>query len=192
MVRLVRHRQTKGAETDRPHLRPPRHILILPSAATHRRRRADTCSRPPLSGQRGTRGRQGGTAADNRNQHLERLRCGTKPAAWWWQGTTWRKFRASPENPDSPQRSSNIASPSRTPSKISPSEQQVRETSEERARNLGSLRLQAALELRASVYHSLSHLIPPPSPTSSPYYPTPPIDLVGVSVGDAHRPATLG
>jgi hypothetical protein len=29
MVRLVRHRQTKGAETDRLHLRPPRHILTL-------------------------------------------------------------------------------------------------------------------------------------------------------------------
>jgi hypothetical protein len=32
MVRLVRHRQTKGAATDRPHLRPPRHILTLPQA----------------------------------------------------------------------------------------------------------------------------------------------------------------
>ena len=30
MVRLVRHRQTKGAETDRPNLRPPRHTLTLP------------------------------------------------------------------------------------------------------------------------------------------------------------------
>lgn len=31
MVRLVRHRQTKGAETDRPYLRPPRHTLTLPT-----------------------------------------------------------------------------------------------------------------------------------------------------------------
>ncbi len=30
MVRLLRHRQTKGAVTDRPNLRPPRHILTLP------------------------------------------------------------------------------------------------------------------------------------------------------------------
>ncbi len=29
MVRLLRHRQTKGAVTDRPNLRPPRHILTL-------------------------------------------------------------------------------------------------------------------------------------------------------------------
>ena len=33
MVRLLRHRQTKGAVTDRPNLRPPRHILTLPKAA---------------------------------------------------------------------------------------------------------------------------------------------------------------
>jgi hypothetical protein len=31
MVRLVMHRQTKGAATDRPHLRSPRHILTLPT-----------------------------------------------------------------------------------------------------------------------------------------------------------------
>jgi len=30
MVRLLRHRQTKGAATDRLYLRPPRHILTLP------------------------------------------------------------------------------------------------------------------------------------------------------------------
>jgi hypothetical protein len=32
MVRLVRHRQTKGAETDRSNVGPPRHILTLPLA----------------------------------------------------------------------------------------------------------------------------------------------------------------
>jgi hypothetical protein len=32
MVRLLRHRQTKGAATDRLILRPPRHILTLPEA----------------------------------------------------------------------------------------------------------------------------------------------------------------
>ena len=32
MVRLMRHRQTKEAVTDRPGLRPPRHIFTLPSA----------------------------------------------------------------------------------------------------------------------------------------------------------------
>jgi hypothetical protein len=31
MVRLVRHRQTKEADTDRPGLRPPRHTLTLPN-----------------------------------------------------------------------------------------------------------------------------------------------------------------
>ena len=30
MVRLLRHRQTKGAATDRLNLRPPRHISPLP------------------------------------------------------------------------------------------------------------------------------------------------------------------
>jgi len=30
MVQLLRHRQTKGAGTDRLDLRPPRHILTLP------------------------------------------------------------------------------------------------------------------------------------------------------------------
>ena len=30
MVRLLRHRQTKGAATDRLYLRPPRHISTLP------------------------------------------------------------------------------------------------------------------------------------------------------------------
>ena len=30
MVRLLRHRQTKGAVTARLNLRPPRHILTLP------------------------------------------------------------------------------------------------------------------------------------------------------------------
>ncbi len=33
MARLVRHRQTKGAETDRPILPPPRHIPTLPRTA---------------------------------------------------------------------------------------------------------------------------------------------------------------
>jgi len=32
MVRLLRHRQTKGAATDRLHLRPPRHISTLPKS----------------------------------------------------------------------------------------------------------------------------------------------------------------
>ena len=32
MARLVRHRQTKGADTDKPILPPPRHIPTLPSA----------------------------------------------------------------------------------------------------------------------------------------------------------------
>ena len=35
MVRLLRHRQTKGAVTDRLNLRPPRHILTLPLAVVH-------------------------------------------------------------------------------------------------------------------------------------------------------------
>jgi hypothetical protein len=30
MVKLLRHRQTKGAATDRQNLRPPRHISTLP------------------------------------------------------------------------------------------------------------------------------------------------------------------
>jgi hypothetical protein len=30
MVRLLRHRQTKGVATDRQNLRPPRHISTLP------------------------------------------------------------------------------------------------------------------------------------------------------------------
>jgi len=33
MVEPLRHRQTKGAETDMPGLPPPRHIPTLPSAA---------------------------------------------------------------------------------------------------------------------------------------------------------------
>jgi hypothetical protein len=33
MVRLLRHRQTKGAATDRQNLRPPRHISTLPTTA---------------------------------------------------------------------------------------------------------------------------------------------------------------
>jgi hypothetical protein len=33
MVRLLRHRQTKGAATDRLYLRPPRHIFTLPKVA---------------------------------------------------------------------------------------------------------------------------------------------------------------
>ena len=33
MVQLLRHRQTKGAATDRLHLRPPRHISTLPFPA---------------------------------------------------------------------------------------------------------------------------------------------------------------
>ena len=37
MVRLLRHRQTKGAVTDRLNLRPPRHILTLPKAAVRLR-----------------------------------------------------------------------------------------------------------------------------------------------------------
>jgi hypothetical protein len=34
MVKLLRHRQTKGAATDRLYLRPPRHISTLPSSAS--------------------------------------------------------------------------------------------------------------------------------------------------------------
>lgn len=37
MVRLLRHRQTKGAATDRLDLRPPRHILTLPEADIDRK-----------------------------------------------------------------------------------------------------------------------------------------------------------
>jgi hypothetical protein len=44
MVRLVRHRPTTGAETDRPRLRPPRHILTLPSADNRRCGRSDALS----------------------------------------------------------------------------------------------------------------------------------------------------
>jgi hypothetical protein len=33
MARLLGHRQTKGAATDKPRLRPPRHISTLPSPA---------------------------------------------------------------------------------------------------------------------------------------------------------------
>jgi hypothetical protein len=33
MVEPLRHRQTKGAETDMPSLPPPRHIPTLPTAA---------------------------------------------------------------------------------------------------------------------------------------------------------------
>ena len=33
MVKLLRHRQTKGAETDMFYLRPPRHIFTLPKLA---------------------------------------------------------------------------------------------------------------------------------------------------------------
>jgi len=37
MVRLLGHRQTKGAATDKPTLRPPRHIPTLPGRLqTHR------------------------------------------------------------------------------------------------------------------------------------------------------------
>ena len=35
MVEPLRHRQTKGAETDMPSLPPPRHIPTLPTAAIH-------------------------------------------------------------------------------------------------------------------------------------------------------------
>ncbi len=35
MVKLLRHRQTKGAETDRLYLRSPRHILTLPFLTNH-------------------------------------------------------------------------------------------------------------------------------------------------------------
>ena len=35
MVKLLRHRQTKGAETARFTLRPPRHIFTLPIALVH-------------------------------------------------------------------------------------------------------------------------------------------------------------
>ena len=41
MVRLLRHRQTKGAVTDRLNLRPPRHILTLPKAAVRLRSKSD-------------------------------------------------------------------------------------------------------------------------------------------------------
>jgi hypothetical protein len=35
MVELLRHRQTKGAATDRLYLRPPRHISTLPYSVLH-------------------------------------------------------------------------------------------------------------------------------------------------------------
>jgi len=35
MVKLLRHRQTKGAATDRLYLRPPRHISTLPNPVLH-------------------------------------------------------------------------------------------------------------------------------------------------------------
>ena len=37
MARLLRHRQTKGAETDGPILPPPRHIPTLPKCDVRRR-----------------------------------------------------------------------------------------------------------------------------------------------------------
>ncbi len=49
MARLLRHRQTKGAETDRPILPPPRHIPTLPKAEVQRGLRNVRCwgkSRP--------------------------------------------------------------------------------------------------------------------------------------------------
>jgi len=47
MARLLRHRQTKGAETDKPNLRPTRHIstLLNTSAAI-----ADPLLRQPSAG----------------------------------------------------------------------------------------------------------------------------------------------
>jgi hypothetical protein len=39
MVRLLGHRHTKGAATDKPHLRPPRHISTLPIHVYGRRSR---------------------------------------------------------------------------------------------------------------------------------------------------------
>jgi len=36
MVKLLRHRQTKGAATDELYPRPPRHIFTLPYLATLR------------------------------------------------------------------------------------------------------------------------------------------------------------
>jgi hypothetical protein len=36
MVKLFRHRQPKGADTDAPHLSPPRHIPTLPFASVWR------------------------------------------------------------------------------------------------------------------------------------------------------------
>src|SRR6266849_6212444 len=39
MVEPLRHRQTKGAETDMPGLPPPRHIPTLPDLAVARARR---------------------------------------------------------------------------------------------------------------------------------------------------------
>ena len=61
MVEPLRHRQTKGAETDMPGLPPPRHIPTLPTLATHavaRKRR--------LRGMRISSGSKAGTAAVGR------------------------------------------------------------------------------------------------------------------------------
>ena len=48
MVQLVRHRQTKGAATDRLDLRPPRHILTLPFFTVQREIQNITPSRSEI------------------------------------------------------------------------------------------------------------------------------------------------
>ena len=61
MVWLLRHRQTKGVATDRLNLRPPRHILTLPTRARRASARAKVL---PL----------GGGAAGKRPRHDGRAR----------------------------------------------------------------------------------------------------------------------
>ena len=51
MVRLLGHRQTKGAATDKPDLTPPRHISTLPLAAAGIR--VLMCIRTTASGESG-------------------------------------------------------------------------------------------------------------------------------------------
>jgi hypothetical protein len=46
MARLLGHRQTKGAATDKPILPPPRHIPTLPMAATCQGHRVETKAAP--------------------------------------------------------------------------------------------------------------------------------------------------
>ena len=51
MVEPLRHRQTKGAETDMPGLPPPRHIPTLPGEAIRGPSRSSTALDPKLMAQ---------------------------------------------------------------------------------------------------------------------------------------------